>query len=101
MFIYNSLFVQIGKQRHIKLLQQSVIEGHDTEPFKIAETKGCHIFCHGEIRQPHGGSSCCLCVAIKRTVQVYEINKTKQKYRKMKDIQASNFLFSFDVIVLV
>ncbi|KAI8784639.1 serine/threonine-protein kinase MRCK alpha [Biomphalaria glabrata] len=75
-----------GKQKHLKLLQQSALEGHDMEPLKLNETKGCHIFCHGEIRQPQGGNSCCLCVAIKRTVQVYEINKTRQKYRKMKDI---------------
>ncbi|KAH9523079.1 Serine/threonine-protein kinase MRCK alpha, partial [Bulinus truncatus] len=75
-----------GKQKHLKLLQQSALEGHDMEPLKLNETKGCHIFCHGEIRQPQGGNSCCLCVAIKRTVQVYEINKTRQRYRKMKDI---------------
>ncbi|BFZ11843.1 hypothetical protein BsWGS_14882 [Bradybaena similaris] len=76
-----------GKQRHIKLLHLSILEGHELESLKINETKGCSAFCHGEIRQPHGGSSCCLCVAIKRTVQVYEVNKTRQKYRKMKDIQ--------------
>ncbi|CAL1542564.1 unnamed protein product [Lymnaea stagnalis] len=76
-----------GKQKHLKLLNQSALEGHEMEPIKINETKGCHLFCHGEIRQPQGGSSCCLSVAIKRTVQVYEINKTRQKYRKMKDIQ--------------
>ncbi|KAK3713298.1 hypothetical protein RRG08_043878 [Elysia crispata] len=76
-----------GKQRHIKLLHQSALEGHDTDPVKINETKGCHAFCHGEIRQPQGGNSCVLSVAIKRTVQVYEINKTRQRYRKMKDIQ--------------
>ncbi|GFO48655.1 serine/threonine-protein kinase mrck alpha [Plakobranchus ocellatus] len=75
-----------GKQRHIKLLHQSALEGHDTDPVKINETKGCHAFCHGEIRQPQG-QTCVLSVAIKRTVQVYEINKTKQRYRKMKDIQ--------------
>ena len=80
-----SLFT--GKQRHIKLLHQSALEGHDTDPVKINETKGCHAFCHGEIRQPQGGNSCVLSVAIKRTVQVYEINKTRQRYRKMKDIQ--------------
>ncbi|BFZ07324.1 hypothetical protein BsWGS_10363 [Bradybaena similaris] len=77
-----------GKQRHIKLLHQSSLEVNEGEqPLKINETKGCQLFCHGEIRQPHGGSSCCLCVANKRTIQVYEINKTRQKYRKMKDIQ--------------
>lgn len=73
-----------GKQRHVKLLHMSVLEGHESDPFKIAETKGCHLFCTGLVRQ---GSSSCLCVAIKRTIQVYELNKTKQRHRKMKDIQ--------------
>lgn len=62
----------------------SVLEGHESDPIKIAETKGCHLFCTGLVRQ---GSSSCLCVAIKRTIQVYELNKTKQRHRKMKDIQ--------------
>lgn len=73
-----------GKQRHVKLLHMSVLEGHESDPIKIAETKGCHLFCTGLVRQ---GSSSCLCVAIKRTIQVYELNKTKQRHRKMKDIQ--------------
>lgn len=73
-----------GRQRHIKLLHQSALEGHDGDPVKIPESKGCSVFCTGLIRQ---GCCSCLCVAIKRTIQVYELNKTRQKYRKMKDIQ--------------
>ncbi|XP_069117855.1 serine/threonine-protein kinase MRCK alpha-like isoform X2 [Argopecten irradians] len=73
-----------GRQKHIKLLHVSALEGHDGDPVKIPESKGCSVFCTGLIRQ----SCCsCLCVAIKRTIQVYELNKTRQKYRKMKDIQ--------------
>ena len=37
-----------------------------------------------------GGVTAALAVAIKRTVQVYEINKTRARYRKMKDIQVSD-----------
>jgi len=73
-----------GRQRFIKLLHQSALEGHEGDPIKIQETKGCHVFCTGSIRQ---GTSTCLCVAIKRTIQVYELYKAKQRYRKMKDIQ--------------
>ncbi|KAK3093861.1 hypothetical protein FSP39_021152 [Pinctada imbricata] len=71
-----------GKQKHIKLLHQSGLEGHEVDPVKIQESRGCHIFCAGRVRQ---GS--CLCVAIKRTVQVYELNRTRQRHRKIKDIQ--------------
>jgi len=86
-----------GKQRHIKLLHQSALDGHDCDPLKINETKGCSVFCHGLLRQQAsgitgvsggvGGVTAALAVAIKRTVQVYEINKTRARYRKMKDIQ--------------
>lgn len=59
------------------------MEGYEVDPVKIVESKGCHLFCAGLVRQ---GTSC-LCVAIKRTIQVYELNKTRQKHRKIKDIQ--------------
>ncbi|XP_048738047.2 serine/threonine-protein kinase MRCK alpha-like isoform X4 [Ostrea edulis] len=76
-----------GKQKHIKLLHQSGLDGHETDPVKIPETRGCQMFCVGTV--PHGmqGSITCLCVAVKRTIQVYELNKTRQKFRKLKDIQ--------------
>ncbi|XP_061167122.1 serine/threonine-protein kinase MRCK alpha-like isoform X2 [Saccostrea echinata] len=77
-----------GKQKHIKLLHQSGLEGHDTDPVKIPETRGCQLFSVGTISHGiQGGSITCLCVAIKRTVQVYELNKTRQKFRKLKEIQ--------------
>ncbi|XP_078315965.1 serine/threonine-protein kinase MRCK alpha-like isoform X3 [Crassostrea virginica] len=77
-----------GKQKHIKLLHQSGLEGHDTDPVKIPETRGCQMFCVGTVTGGLQGSSfTCLCVAIKRTIQVYELNKTRQKFRKLKEIQ--------------
>ncbi|XP_076464041.1 serine/threonine-protein kinase MRCK alpha-like isoform X3 [Babylonia areolata] len=91
-----------SKQRHIKLLHVSALDGSDSEPVKINESKGCSTFCVGSLQQQGGSSTAsvvtavgggngglihCLCVAIKRTVQVYELVKTRQRYRKMKDIQ--------------
>ncbi|CAI9734870.1 serine serine/threonine-protein kinase MRCK alpha-like isoform X1 [Octopus vulgaris] len=73
-----------GKQRHVKLLQMSAQGWSENDPIKITETKGCHLFCTGLIRQ---GSTSCLCVAIKRTIQVYELTKTKLRQRKLKDVQ--------------
>ncbi|KAL3874670.1 hypothetical protein ACJMK2_037651 [Sinanodonta woodiana] len=72
-----------GKQRHIKLLHQSALEGYETDAVKILETKGCQAFCCARSSQ---GTSY-LCVAIKRTIQVYELVKSRPKYRKLKDIQ--------------
>lgn len=46
------------------------------------------MFCVGTVTGGLQGSSfTCLCVAIKRTIQVYELNKTRQKFRKLKEIQ--------------
>ena len=75
----------------------SALEGGDSEPVKINETKGCSMFCLGSIHQQtgstasavtavgggNGGVIHCLCVAIKRTVQVYELLKSRQRYRKV------------------
>ena len=87
-----------GKQRHIKLLHVSALDGGDSEPVKINETKGCSLFCVGSVQQQGGSSAAsavtavgggnggiinCLCVAIKRTVQVYELIKSRQRYRKV------------------
>lgn len=71
-----------GKQRHIKLLHQSALEGYDVDPVKIQETKNCHLFCTNSGQQ---FSSTYLCVAIKRTIQTFELTKSRQKHRKIRD----------------
>jgi serine/threonine-protein kinase MRCK len=77
-------FAGIGKQKHIRLTPMSALEGDNVESVKIPETKGCTTFCTGLVQQ---GTSTCLCVAIKRTIMVYELNRTKFRHRKMKEIQ--------------
>lgn len=86
-----------AKQKYIKLLHVSALDGGESEPVKMAETKGCSMFCVGSIQQQGGGAASavtavgggnggimnCLCVAIKRTVQVYELVKSRQRYRKV------------------
>jgi len=86
-----------AKQKYIKLLHVSALDGGESEPVKMAETKGCSMFCVGSIQQQggsaasavtavgggNGGIMNCLCVAIKRTVQVYELVKSRQRYRKV------------------
>ena len=70
--------------------KENVLKSQTLFPPQLNETKGCQLFCHGLVQQPQSGNFCVLCVAIKRTVQVYEVNKTRQRYRKMKDIQVSH-----------
>ena len=52
--------------------------GHDIEGVKINDSKNCTSTCVGLIRQ---GSSSCLCVAVKRTVQIYELTRTRLRHR--------------------
>ena len=80
--VYNSFFCFSGKQRHIKLLHQSALEGYDVDPVKIQETKGCHLF---STNSGQKFSNSYLCVAIKRTIQAFELTKSRQKHRKIRD----------------
>ncbi len=43
-----------------------------------------HVCMAGLVRQ---GTSTCLCVAVKRSILVYEINRTRQRHRRVKEIQ--------------
>ena len=74
----------VGKQRHIRLTPVSLLEAENPELIKIPETKGCSSFCTGLVRQ---GTSTLLCVACKRTIFVYELNRTKARHRRVKEIQ--------------
>lgn len=49
----------------------------------MEENRGCSLVCAGLVGQ---GTSTSLCVACRRTIFVYELNRTKQRYRRVKDI---------------
>ena len=49
---------------------------------KIQETKGCHLF---STNSGQKFSNSYLCVAIKRTIQAFELTKSRQKHRKIRD----------------
>lgn len=75
-----------GKQRHIKLLHTSAMEGYEVEPVKINEAKGCTLF------STNTGQGCIttyLCVAIKRTIMAFELTNSRQKYLKKRDISVA------------
>lgn len=70
-----------GRNRQIRLYPLSAVDGHDTEPIKIAEAKNCMMFATGSI---HNNTASCLCVAVKRHIYVYELNRTKYRHLKIK-----------------
>lgn len=78
------LAVISGRNRHVRLFPMSALDGHETDFFKLSETKGCQVLASGPL---HHGALTCLCVAMKRQVICYELNKSKARHRKLREIQ--------------
>ncbi|XP_078000792.1 serine/threonine-protein kinase MRCK alpha-like isoform X2 [Glandiceps talaboti] len=76
-----------GKGRHVRLFSMTAMEGYEMEGIKLQETKGCSLFAIGTMRQ---GSTTCICAAVKRHVFVYELNRTKIRHRKIRDVMLPN-----------
>ncbi|XP_039604147.1 serine/threonine-protein kinase MRCK alpha-like isoform X2 [Polypterus senegalus] len=73
-----------GRNRHVRLYPISALDGREAEFYKLAETKGCQTIISGQVRH---GAMTCLCVAMKRQVICYELNQSKTRHKKIKDIQ--------------
>uniref|UniRef100_A0A8C6JLR7 Serine/threonine-protein kinase MRCK alpha n=1 Tax=Melopsittacus undulatus TaxID=13146 RepID=A0A8C6JLR7_MELUD len=73
-----------GRNRHVRLFPMAALDGRETEFYKLAETKGCQSIVSGHVRH---GALTCLCVAMKRQVLCYELNQSKTRHKKMKEIQ--------------
>ncbi|XP_028408915.1 serine/threonine-protein kinase MRCK alpha-like [Dendronephthya gigantea] len=80
------LIVLSSKNKQVRLYPLSSLDGHDTEPVKIVETKGCSLFATGYIND---GKSSCLCVSVKRHVYVYELHSNKNRHTKIKQLVLS------------
>ncbi|NWR54330.1 MRCKA kinase, partial [Bucorvus abyssinicus] len=73
-----------GRNRHVRLFPVAALDGRETEFYKLAETKGCQSIISGHVRH---GALTCLCVAMKRQVLCYELNQSKTRHKKIKEIQ--------------
>ncbi|KAG8443852.1 hypothetical protein GDO86_009153 [Hymenochirus boettgeri] len=73
-----------GRNRHVRLYPVAALDGRETEFFKLVETKGCQGIASGQVRN---GTLTCLCVSMKRQVLCYELNQTKTRHKKIKEIQ--------------
>ncbi|XP_069708803.1 serine/threonine-protein kinase MRCK alpha isoform X8 [Phaenicophaeus curvirostris] len=73
-----------GRNRHVRLFPMAALDGRETEFYKLAETKGCQAIVSGPVRH---GALTCLCVAMKRQVLCYELNQSKTRHKKIKEIQ--------------
>ncbi|XP_072104323.1 serine/threonine-protein kinase MRCK alpha-like isoform X9 [Mobula birostris] len=73
-----------GRNRHVRLFPTTALDGREGDFFKLVETKGCQTLVSGLMRH---GTTTCLCVAMKRQVQCYELNQSKTRHKKFKEIQ--------------
>uniref|UniRef100_W5NGI0 non-specific serine/threonine protein kinase n=1 Tax=Lepisosteus oculatus TaxID=7918 RepID=W5NGI0_LEPOC len=78
------LAVISGRNRHVRLFPMAALDGRETDFYKLAETKGCQTLVSGQVRH---GAMTCLCVAMKRQVICYELNKSKMRHKKIREIQ--------------
>ena len=84
-----------GKQRHVRLYPSSLLDGENVEATKLSDTRGSSAFCVGLVTH---GTTMCLCVAIKRTVMIYELNRTKTRHRKVREIMCPTTVQYIDLI---
>ncbi|KAB5562216.1 hypothetical protein PHYPO_G00015400 [Pangasianodon hypophthalmus] len=78
------LAVISGRNRHVRLFSMAALDDRDTDFYKLPETKGCQTLVSGTLKH---GVRPCLCVAMKRQVICYELNKGKTRYRKLRELQ--------------
>uniref|UniRef100_A0A8C7LCD5 non-specific serine/threonine protein kinase n=1 Tax=Oncorhynchus kisutch TaxID=8019 RepID=A0A8C7LCD5_ONCKI len=78
------LAVISGRNRHVRLFPMAALDGREMDSYKLAETKGCTALVSGPVRN---NSLICLCVAMKRQVICYEVNKSKARHRRLRELQ--------------
>ncbi|XP_041468189.1 serine/threonine-protein kinase MRCK alpha-like isoform X2 [Lytechinus variegatus] len=71
-----------GRGRHLRLFPIACLDG-EANVIKVEEPRGCTMFTTGIIRQ---GSTTCMCVAMKRTVLIYEFNRNKGRHKRIKEV---------------
>ncbi|XP_043075248.1 serine/threonine-protein kinase MRCK alpha isoform X6 [Puntigrus tetrazona] len=72
-----------GRNRQVCLVPMAGLDGREIDKNKVADTKNCQALVSGVVR-----NSTCFCLAIKRQISCYEINKSKSRYCHLMDIQA-------------
>ncbi|KAG7507968.1 serine serine/threonine-protein kinase MRCK alpha isoform X1 [Solea senegalensis] len=79
------LAVISGRNRHVRLVPTQALDGREIDSHKLVETRGCQTIVSGPVRN---SSLTCLCVAMKRQIICYEVNKSKGRHRRLREFQA-------------
>ncbi|RCN48281.1 CNH domain protein [Ancylostoma caninum] len=88
------LLVMVGppKERHVRLIPSAALDGRDLKWIKVAETKGCHLMAMGAgsiagtASASPAGNVHYIAVAIKKSVIVYQIDRSEKRHRKWKEL---------------
>uniref|UniRef100_A0A671PG26 non-specific serine/threonine protein kinase n=1 Tax=Sinocyclocheilus anshuiensis TaxID=1608454 RepID=A0A671PG26_9TELE len=64
-----------GRNRQVCLLPMAGLDGREIDKNKVADTKNCQALVSGVVH-----NSTCFCLASKRQISCYEINKSKSRY---------------------
>lgn len=110
-----------GKNHQIFLFPTMIVESINVEVVKIEETKGCSMFCLGKLTNSEQTLSTCstatsssisssgsysspsstlLCVAVKKSVLIYEISclSSRPKVKKLREIELTMNVQSIQII---
>jgi len=94
----NVMFVCIwqwtGRQRCVRLLPVAMLENDKIDCIKLEENRSCALICTGLTGQ---GTTTSLCVACRRTICVYELNRSKQRYRRVKEVTCPGTVQYIDI----
>ncbi|KHJ75514.1 CNH domain protein [Oesophagostomum dentatum] len=88
------LLVMVGppKERHVRLIPSAALDGRDLKWIKVAETKGCHLMAMGAgsvagtANASASGNVHYIAVAIRKSVIVYQIDRTERRHKKWKEL---------------
>lgn len=80
------LMMMVGpaKDRHIRIVPSAALDGRDLKWIKVNETKGCHLMAVGT--SGHAGRAGFFAVAFKKSVTVFQIDRTEKRHKKWKDL---------------
>ncbi|CAL4060084.1 unnamed protein product, partial [Meganyctiphanes norvegica] len=95
------IMVIAGRQRQVKLVPVRALSGDDVEWIKVgvSETKGAIVMTTGKFRTPTSANwTFCLCVAVKRQIIIYEINRAKGRHKLFRSILLPQPPQSLDIL---
>ncbi|KAK6038921.1 CNH domain protein [Cooperia oncophora] len=93
------LLVMVGppKERHVRLVPSAALDGRDLKWIKVADTKGCHLMAMGAgsmagtASAGPAGNVHYIAVAIKKSVIVYQIDRSEKRHKKWKELAMPGF----------